>query len=118
MRRSVPRCSVTAALLILAPATAAHAECAWVLWSLNKTDYQKMQRQPIVEGKGRIPNFVFRANCERLAAFETQAQCMAVLKARAERRSERRSSAEDVPVREDTCWPVGVNPWPDSLERD
>jgi hypothetical protein len=43
---------------------------------------------------------------------------LVVVKARAERRWERRKSTEDMAAREDTCWPVGVNSWPDSLERD
>jgi hypothetical protein len=95
MMQLVHRASLVVVLLLASVGTAS-AECAWVLWSLNTEDYQKMLQKPIVEGKGRIPNFVFRTNWERLAAFDTQGQCVAVLKARAERRWERRKSTEDM----------------------
>lgn len=135
MAHRTPR-GLLAGALLLATATTARAQCAWVLWSLNTNTYQMMLRQTPVNGRP-VPNSIIRTNWERLGAFETQAQCVAAMETRTKRQREFRSSGEEAKllqkldkdlgqtpgssrptVWENTCWPAGVNPWPDSWERD
>jgi hypothetical protein len=127
----IMRTLLAAFAVVLAMAGTAWADCGWILWSLNKTIYLMM-----LEDR-RTSNLKLRLNWDRLDAFDTKAQCVAMLETRAQKTREYRESGEEAKMLreldqslgrkpgtarpanlEETCWPVGANPWPSSMEKD